>query len=151
MYRLRMVMRAAIEMPQLRAVSLRMRSFMAFLALGSIRTLTSPLRRKKQKPKSPRLVAGATGVEIAPDELEHPLVPHTSCETCHHGIVVDSIKEAVEIDIDDPSIALFDVAPGGLNRHVGASAGTEPEAHRREVWVEDGDEHLRKRLADEAI
>jgi hypothetical protein len=52
--------------------------------------------------------------------------------------VADPVEERLQIDIDHPPVAVADIAPGGLDRLMGATPRTEPEARRREPNVEDG-------------
>jgi len=70
------------------------------------------------------------------------LSPTLAGDSRHQGVVVDPIEERIEVYVHDPVASFFDEAPGGIDRHVGRTLGPKPEAHRREVRVENGGEHL---------
>ena len=49
------------------------------------------------------------GIEECPDELQQPLVLDALGDLAHQFVVIDSIKELFQIEIDHPSVALRDV------------------------------------------
>jgi len=78
------------------------------------------------------------GVEIAADELEHPPVADLPGHSGHEGVVLNSVEEPVQIDIDDPGPSRLDFPPRRLDGLVGTPSGPEAEASVREHWLEDG-------------
>ncbi len=89
--------------------------------------------------------------QVAADQLEHLLVGDPPCEPGHQRVVLDSVKEAIEVQIDGVLEPLGDVALGATDRIMGRAPGTKAEATLREAGVEYGHQHLREGLLDQPI
>jgi hypothetical protein len=89
--------------------------------------------------------------QVGPDQFEHPLVMHPSCDPRDQGVVLNPIEERVQIKVDAPRRPIGDEAACPLDRLVGRAPRPVAEAVGMEAWVEDGREHLLKGLADQPI
>ena len=89
--------------------------------------------------------------QVAPDQPEHPLVMHPSCDPCHQSVVLDSIEKRVEIKIDAPRRVISDELACPLDSLMLRAPRAKPEAVGMEMRVEDRREHLRDGLADQPI
>ena len=89
--------------------------------------------------------------QVAPDQLEHLLVMHPSCDPGHQNVVLNAIEERVEIKIDAPHRAIGDELACPLDSLMLRAPRPKAEAMGMELRVEDGREHLRDGLADHPI
>ena len=68
---------------------------------------------------------------------KYSAVADPASHTRHERVMLNSVEEPFEIDIDDPGFPCFDCRPGSHDRLVGTSSWTEAEASVRERWLED--------------
>jgi hypothetical protein len=90
-------------------------------------------------------------IEVGAKELEHLLVFHRAGDSGQKGIVVHSVEEGLQIEIDHPPVSLGHGFLGSAHGLVGRAAGPKAVASVREVGVEDGGEHLEEGLLDESV
>ena len=81
--------------------------------------------------------------QVAPDQLEHLLVMHPSCDPGHQSVVLNAIEKRVEIKIDAPRRVIVDELACPLDRLMRRAPRAKAEAVGMELRVEDRREHLR--------
>ncbi len=91
------------------------------------------------------------GLQVAPDQSEHPLVGNATSQQAHQHIVVDPVKELGQIQIDHPAVAVINVPLHRLYRLMGTPAGAEPVAVVRKGRFQQRAQCLVKCLLDQAI
>src|SRR6185312_10005854 len=91
------------------------------------------------------------GIEECPDELQQPLVLDALGDLAHQFVVIDSIKELFQIEIDHPSVTLRDVLLRLSHSVMRRSTRSKPVAVLGERRVPSLLQHLHHRLLDEAI
>src|SRR6185312_6142820 len=91
------------------------------------------------------------GIEQCPDELQQPLVLDALGDLAHQFVVIDSIKELFQIEIDHPSVTLRDVLLRLSHSVMRRSTRSKPVAVLGERRVPSLLQHLHHRLLDEAI
>jgi hypothetical protein len=90
-------------------------------------------------------------VQRAPNESKQAPVTHLARHSRHQHVVLDAVKEPLQIDVNDPGVPLDHECPGGTHRLMGTASGTEPVAVWRELRIEDRRERLRDSLLDQSI
>jgi hypothetical protein len=68
------------------------------------------------------------GLEHAADQHEQPPIVDSLREPGEQPLMVDAIKELLQIDVDHPLVALADMLLGFGDRRVAASTRSEPVA-----------------------
>src|SRR5258705_553966 len=91
------------------------------------------------------------GIEECPDELQQPLVLDALGDLAHQFVVIDSIKELFQIEIDHPSVALRDVLLRLSHSVMRRSTRSKPVAVLGKRRVPSPLQNLHHRLLDEAI
>src|SRR4029077_9049828 len=91
------------------------------------------------------------GIEECPDELQQPLVLDALGDLAHQFVVIDSIKELFQIEIDHPSVALRDVLLRLSHSVMRRSTRSKPVAVLGKRRVPSLLQNLHYRLLDEAI
>ena len=89
--------------------------------------------------------------QVAPDQPEHPLVMHPSCDPGHQSVVLNAIEKRVQIKIDAPRRVISDELACPLDSMMLRAPRAKPEAVGMELRIEDRREHLRDGLADQPI
>ena len=89
--------------------------------------------------------------QVAPDQLERPLVVHPSCDPRHQSVVLNAIEKRVEIKIDAPRRVISDELACPLDSLMLRAPRPKAEAMGMELRVEHRREHLRDGLADQPI
>ena len=89
--------------------------------------------------------------QVAPDQPEHPLVMHPSCDPGHQCVVLNAIEERFEIKIDAPHRVIGDELACPLDSLMLRAPRPKAEAMGMKLRIEDGREHLRDGLADHPI
>jgi len=56
--------------------------------------------------RRPSPISHDPGPQNAPDQPEHLLVIHPSCHPRHQRVVLNSVEERVEIEVDAPRLAI---------------------------------------------
>ena len=92
-----------------------------------------------------------SGLKVAADQLEHPLVIDLSGDPRHQDVVVYPVKELLQIGIHHPAPALFDVIPGLLHRKCGTASRSKAVAVSRERLFKQRTQDLMQGLLDESI
>ena len=110
------------------------------------RTLRGPLLARVHQP-----AIHDARFQVAPDQLEHPLVMDPSCDPGHQSVVLNAIEKRVEIKIDAPRRVISDELACPLDSVMLRAPRPKAEAMGMEQWVEDGRKHLRDGLADQPI
>jgi len=110
------------------------------------RPLWGPLRRRLHQP-----AVHDARFQVAPDQPEHPLVMHPSCDPVHQYVVLNAIEKRVEIKINAPHRAISDELACPLHSVMLRAPRAKPEAVGMEMRVEHRREHLRNGLADQPI
>ncbi len=67
-------------------------------------------------------------LDVGADQPQQSLVANLARNPVHQLVVVDRVKEVLQVNIDHPSVAVRQVAPGRFHGLVGATPRTEPEA-----------------------
>ena len=65
--------------------------------------------------------------------------------------MLNAVEEPVQIKVHDPPVTVLDRPPRDTDRLVSGPAGTKPEGRPGKARVEDGHEHLRDSLLDQAV
>jgi hypothetical protein len=81
--------------------------------------------------------------QICPEQLEHLLVMHPSCEPRHQHVVLNPIKERLQVQIDTPRRVISNELACPLDRTMRRAPRPETEAMGMEMRVKDRREHLR--------
>jgi hypothetical protein len=89
--------------------------------------------------------------QVAPDQLEHPLVVDPSGDPCHQSVVLNAIEKRVEIKIDAPRRVISDELACPLDSVMLRAPRPKAEAVGMELRIEHRREHLRDGLADQPI
>ena len=89
--------------------------------------------------------------EVTTDQREHTLFFDLTRHVGHQDIVVDPIKELLEIKFHAPAVTRCHVAASGFDGLVSASTRTKAVAVVREQRIEDWRELLQQCLLDQAI
>jgi site-specific DNA recombinase len=64
-------------------------------------------------------------LQIAPDQLQHPFILHLARHTRHKHVVIYTVEELLQIEIDDPSLAFRNVASRRFHGLVRVASGTK--------------------------
>lgn len=87
------------------------------------------------------------GIEVTANQTEHPTIRNTTRQSRHQNVVVDAIKELLQIDIHHHSIPRLYVALRSPNRIMRTTPRTEAEARLRERRIDQRLQHLQQRLS----
>jgi len=85
--------------------------------------------------------------QVTPDQPQHPLVMHPSCDPGHQYVVLNAIEKRIEIKINAPHRAIRDELACPLHSVMLRAPRPVAEAMGMKLGVEDGREHLRDGLA----
>jgi Sulfatase-modifying factor enzyme 1 len=91
------------------------------------------------------------GIQECPDELQQPLVLDALGNLAHQFVVIDSIKEFFQIEIDHPSVALRDVLLRLSHGMMRRPTRSEPIAVLGERRIPLPLQNLHYRLLDKAV
>jgi hypothetical protein len=75
------------------------------------------------------------GIEKCPDEFEHAFVGYPSGDAGHQDVVVNSVEEFFEIEINDDVVALGNVSLRLSHRLMGRAPRAESVTMLRKRWV----------------
>jgi len=81
-------------------------------------------------------------LQVAPDQPEHLLISDPPCDPRHQRVVLDSVEERIQVEIDYPRRAILDGLTCGHDRVMSRAPRPEAEALLGEVRIEDGRQHL---------
>src|SRR6202040_1371090 len=91
------------------------------------------------------------GIEECPDELQQPLVLDALGDLAHQFVVIDSIEEFFQIEVDHPSVALRDVLLRLSHGMMRRPTRSEPIAVLGERRIPSPLQNLHHRLLDKAV
>jgi hypothetical protein len=97
------------------------------------------------------LIADDPGLQIAPQQPQHSLVIDPSGDPRHQRVVLDAIKERLQIDIDNPRRVILHELACPQDGLMGRAPGPKPEAVIAEMRLKDGLEHLQHGLLDQPV
>ena len=92
-----------------------------------------------------------SGVQICANQLEYALILYLLRQTRHENIMVHSVKEVGQVDVNHPRVALVDVSFCRTDRSMRAPTRTKSVAVLRKVRVEYRREFLEYGLLNETI
>ncbi len=85
------------------------------------------------------------------DQLQSTLILDFAGHPRHKDVVVHSVKEAFQVDIDNPSEPLGNKLSRLQHRILRAPTRTESKAPFREPWLENRSQDLHQRLLHETV
>jgi hypothetical protein len=91
------------------------------------------------------------GIQIPPNQPDHPCVIDASLEPIDQDVVVDLVKELGQVHVHHHALARLDVRPCGLDRIMRTPARSKPVAVFAERGVDQRLQHLQKGLLDQTI
>jgi site-specific DNA recombinase len=90
-------------------------------------------------------------LKIAPDRLQHPFIPNLARHPRHQHVVVHTVEELLQIEIDDPPLAFRNVAPRRLHGLMGVASGTEALTRRGKLRIEQRLQNPIERLLKQTV
>jgi hypothetical protein len=87
----------------------------------------------------------------APNQSQKPAVFYPLGDLTHQFVVVDSIEELFQIEIDHPTVSRSDVLLGTRDRLMRRASGTKPIARFREGLVSSALQNLHHCLLNQSI
>src|SRR5207302_5176473 len=91
------------------------------------------------------------GLEKGPNELPHAFIRHPRGNVRHQAVVIDSVEEFFEIEINHHAVALGDVSLCLGHRLMGGSPRSEAVTVRGEIRVPPLLENLQQGLLDQPV
>ena len=92
-----------------------------------------------------------TGVQVATDKPQHPLVADALRQPAHEHVVIDPVEKFFEVDVYHHSLPRLDIPLRLTHRLMCAAPRSEAIAVLREGWVKHRLKHLQNGLLDEPI
>ena len=108
--------------------------------------LRRPLAARHRQP-----VQQQSGLQVAADQPQYPLVRDLARHAGHQHVVVYPVEEFLQVDIDHPAAAGGHVRPRGQNRLMGAPPRPEAKGGAGEARIEQRHQHLMHRLLDKPV
>ncbi len=92
-----------------------------------------------------------TCLKPAPNQSQKPSVSYPLGDLTHQFVVVDSVEELFQIEIDHPTVSRSDMLVGTRNRLMRRASGTKPVARFREGMVPTALQNLHHCLLNQSI
>ncbi len=108
--------------------------------------LRRPLRSRTRHPAFHQ-----SRLQIAPHQLQHPLVLHPAPHPCHQHVVVHSIEELLQVQVHDPALPFRHVAPRRLHGLVRVASRTKAVARLGKLGLEQRLQYLMQRLLEQPV
>ena len=90
-------------------------------------------------------------LQIAPDQLQHPFILNLARHPRHQHVVVHTVKELFQIEIDDPPLAGLNIPPRRFDGLVCIASGTEAITRRGKLRIEQRLQNLIECLLNQAV
>src|SRR4051794_3713817 len=91
------------------------------------------------------------GFQEPANQPQHPHITNPARHPGHQRIMLNPIKEPVQINVDHPPVAILDRPPSHPHRLMSGSTRTKTERRPREMRIEDRAEDLRNGLLHQPI
>ncbi len=90
-------------------------------------------------------------LQIAPDQLQHPVITNLAHHARHKHIVIHSVEELLQVKIDDPSFAFRNVSLRRFDGLVSVASGAKAVTRLGKLRIEQRLQNLIERLLNQAV